>query len=65
MTLTFKPTLLPTKAAKSRDRPTRTLCTPDILRSFDTLTALVVQGLGRDVLTGDLFRFVNKRRGPT
>jgi transposase len=34
----------------------------DMRKSFDTLTALVAQGLGRDVLSGDLFLFVNKRR---
>ena len=34
----------------------------DMRKSFDTLTALVAQGLQRDVLSGDLFVFVNKTR---
>jgi transposase len=34
----------------------------DMRKSFDTLTALVVQGLERDVLSGDLFLFVSKTR---
>lgn len=34
----------------------------DMRKSFDTLTALVVQGLKRDVLLGDLFLFVSKTR---
>jgi transposase len=34
----------------------------DMRKSFDTLTALVVQGLERDVLSGDLFLFVNRTR---
>lgn len=34
----------------------------DMRKSFNTLTTLVVQGLGRDVLSGDLFLFVSKTR---
>jgi transposase len=34
----------------------------DMRKSFDALSALVVQGLGRDVLSGDLFLFVSKNR---
>lgn len=34
----------------------------DMRKSFDTLTALVAQGLGRDVLAGDVFLFVGKTR---
>jgi transposase len=34
----------------------------DMRKSFDALTALVVQGLGRDVLSGDMFLFVNRTR---
>lgn len=34
----------------------------DMRKSFDALTALVTQQLGRDVLSGDLFLFVNKTR---
>jgi transposase len=34
----------------------------DMRKSFNTLTALVAQGLKRDVLLGDLFLFVNKTR---
>ncbi|MCC6556285.1 MAG: IS66 family insertion sequence element accessory protein TnpB [Polyangiaceae bacterium] len=34
----------------------------DMRKSFDALTALVVQQLGRDVLSGDMFLFVNRRR---
>jgi len=31
-------------------------------KSFDALTALVVQQLGRDVMSGDMFLFVNRMR---
>ena len=31
-------------------------------KSFDTLSLLVTQGLGRDVLSGDLFLFVSRNR---
>jgi transposase len=34
----------------------------DMRKSFDSLSLLVVQGLGRDVLSGDLFLFVSKNR---
>ena len=34
----------------------------DMRKSFDSLSALVTQGLGRDVLSGDLFLFVSKNR---
>jgi transposase len=34
----------------------------DMRKSFDGLTALVTQGLGRDVLSGDLFLFVARNR---
>jgi len=34
----------------------------DMRKSFDTLTALVVQQLGRDVLSGDMFLFIGKTR---
>jgi transposase len=34
----------------------------DMRKSFDTLTALVVQGLQRDILAGDMFVFVSKTR---
>ena len=34
----------------------------DMRKSFDTLTALVVEGLGRDVMSGDLFLFVGRNR---
>ena len=34
----------------------------DMRKSFDTLSLLVTQGLGRDVLSGDLFLFVSKNR---
>jgi transposase len=34
----------------------------DMRKSFDSLSPLVVQGLGRDVLSGDLFLFVSKNR---
>jgi transposase len=33
----------------------------DMRKSFDTLTALVVQELGRDVLSGDFFLFISRR----
>lgn len=34
----------------------------DMRKSFDSLSALVTEGLGRDVLSGDLFLFVSKNR---
>ncbi|WP_206079589.1 IS66 family insertion sequence element accessory protein TnpB [Polyangium spumosum] len=34
----------------------------DMRKSFDTLTALVIQGLRRDVMSGDLFVFVSRTR---
>lgn len=34
----------------------------DMRRGFDGLFALVTQGLGRDVLAGDMFLFVSKTR---
>ena len=34
----------------------------DMRKSFDSLSALVTQRLGRDVLSGDLFLFVSKNR---
>lgn len=34
----------------------------DMRKSFDALTALVVQQLGRDVMSGDMFLFVNRMR---
>jgi transposase len=34
----------------------------DMRKSFDALTALVVQQLGRSVLSGDMFLFINKKR---
>ena len=34
----------------------------DMRKSFDSLSLLVAQGLGRDVLSGDLFLFVSKNR---
>jgi transposase len=34
----------------------------DMRKSFDTLSALVSGGLGRDVLSGDLFLFVSRNR---
>ena len=34
----------------------------DMRKSFDSLSLLVTQGLGRDVLSGDLFLFVSKNR---
>lgn len=34
----------------------------DMRKSFDTLTALVKQGLGQDLFAGSLFLFVSKNR---
>lgn len=34
----------------------------DMRKSFDSLSLLLAQGLGRDVLSGDLFLFVSKNR---
>jgi transposase len=34
----------------------------DMRKSFDTLTALVTEGMGHKVLTGDLFLFVGRDR---
>jgi transposase len=34
----------------------------DMRKSFDTLTAIVVEHMGHDVLTGDLFLFVSRDR---
>jgi transposase len=34
----------------------------DMRKSFDTLSALVKQGLGQDLYTGSLFLFVSKNR---
>jgi transposase len=34
----------------------------DMRKSFDTLTALVTQRMGRQVLTGDLFLFIGRDR---
>ena len=34
----------------------------DMRKSFDSMSLLVAQGLGRDVLSGDLFLFVSKNR---
>lgn len=34
----------------------------DMRKSFDSLSLLVTEGLGRDVLSGDLFLFVSKNR---
>ena len=34
----------------------------DMRKSFDTLSALVKQGLGQDLFTGSLFLFVSKNR---
>ena len=34
----------------------------DMRKNFDALSAMVTQQLGRDVLTGDLFVFINKKR---
>lgn len=34
----------------------------DMRKSFDALSLLVAEGLGRDVLSGDLFLFVSKNR---
>ena len=35
----------------------------DLRKGYDGLFGLVKSGLGRDPLSGDLFLFVNKRRG--
>ena len=37
-------------------------CPVDLRKGYDGLCGLVVQGLGRDPLSGDLFLFVNRRR---
>ena len=37
----------------------------DMRKSFDSLSLLVVEGLGRDVLSGDLFLFVSRNRDRT
>lgn len=34
----------------------------DMRKSFDTLSAIVTQGLGRDVMSGDLFVFIGRTR---
>jgi transposase len=34
----------------------------DMRKSFDALTALVVQELGRDIMSGDMFLFVGRNR---
>jgi transposase len=34
----------------------------DLRKGYDGLFGLVKSGLGRDLLSGDLFLFVNKRR---
>jgi transposase len=34
----------------------------DMRKSFDTLGALVAQGIGRDVMSGDLFLFISRTR---
>jgi len=34
----------------------------DMRKSFNTLTALVVQDLGRDVMSGDIFVFIGRTR---
>lgn len=34
----------------------------DMRKSFDTLSALVTQGMGRDLLGGDVFLFVGRSR---
>lgn len=34
----------------------------DMRKSFNTLAALVTQGLGRDVMSGDLFVFIGRTR---
>jgi transposase len=47
----------------TRQVAVRAYATPaDMRKSFDSLSALVTQGLGRDVLSGDLFLFVSKNR---
>jgi transposase len=33
----------------------------DMRRSFDGLTAIVSKGFGRDVMTGDMYAFINRR----
>ena len=37
----------------------------DMRKSFDSLSLLVAQGIGRDVLSGDLFLFVSKSLSAT
>jgi transposase len=34
----------------------------DMRKSFDTLSALVAQGMGRELLSGDVFLFVGRKR---
>jgi transposase len=34
----------------------------DMRKSYDALSVLVAQGLGRDVLSGELYLFINKNR---
>lgn len=34
----------------------------DLRKSYDALSALVAQELGRDVLSGELYLFINKKR---
>ncbi len=34
----------------------------DMRKSFDSLSLLVAEGLGREVMSGDLFLFVSKNR---
>lgn len=34
----------------------------DMRKSFNTLGALVAEGLGRDVMSGDLFLFISRQR---
>jgi transposase len=34
----------------------------DMRKSFNTLAALVVEGLGRDVMSGDIFLFIGRTR---
>lgn len=38
------------------------LAPTDMRKSFDTLSALVAQALGRDLLSGDVFLFVSRSR---